>query len=267
MSLSTEIQTLKSTLNQQRNETQSLLQQTKHTMEQKKMKKINEITTKYNNDIEMKQKELEQIKVTLQSLQNQYDKQSNELINIQLNNDILSKENMDIIQNKEEVDMLLQQTNQKLEDVIQRSTFQEDQIEMLMDKLNQLTEKAIAEVEMEKAQQQQQQQNTKIDSQIQFTKDIIKVKSKSLKDLYDMEKKVQSFESETKRLQQLEFTIALYEEERKSLRSLVKLGLCRIWSIITFQKFLRLRRNKGQGGGQHKRTTIEDYDQENRIVF
>lgn len=241
-SLTSEIQKLTLTVEEQKGEIQSLREtqqdvknydddQISIVMEQnQKQWEEDKLTlqTKYTKEIEAKQEEIQKVQIQLQELQKEYQVQKEHLSTIESKTQTLIKEKVDAVENKVLLESKLKEANVKIVESNLTTQSQLSQIQKLQKELNDLKQTTTTAAE---------NLVTKEEAQIQFTKDIISVKSQSGKDLYEMEKKMKTLQYEAnKRVQELEVTLASYEKERSSLRKLTMLGLNRIRSIITLKK-------------------------------
>ena len=241
-SLTSEIQKLTLTVEEQKGEIQSLREtqqdvknydddQISIVMEQnQKQWEEDKLTlqTKYTKEIEAKQEEIQKVQIQLQELQKEYQVQKEHLSTIESKTQTLIKEKVDAVENKVLLESKLKEANVKIVESNLTTQSQLSQIQKLQKELNDLKQTTTTAAE---------NLVTKEEAQIQFTKDIISVKSQSRKDLYEMEKKMKTLQYEAnKRVQELEVTLASYEKERSSLRKLTMLGLNRIRSIITLKK-------------------------------
>ena len=242
-SLTSEIQKLTLTVEEQKGEIQSLREtqqdvknydddQISIVMEQnQKQWEEDKLTlqTKYTKEIEAKQEEIQKVQIQLQELQKEYQVQKEHLSTIESKTQTLIKEKVDAVENKVLLESKLKEANVKIAESNLTTQSQLSQIQKLQKELNDLKQTTTTTTAENLV--------TKEEAQIQFTKDIMSVKSQSRKDLYEMEKKMKTLQFEAnKRVQKLEVTLASYEKERSSLRKLTMLGLNRIRSIITLKK-------------------------------
>lgn len=249
-SLSKESQDLKSTINKQKDEIQSLKDNTTQIQQSNEQEK-QQLESNNKNEVTKLNQEYKSLNDKLQALQSQYDTTLEKLMTLQSMNDYLSTNNTKIDELNQSLTNELKELEAQLVNASSASKSQRDEIETLMNEITSLKQNLEEESKVAA-----DTNESNIEAKTQLARDIIKVKSKSLKDLYDMEWKVSTLQMESdEKILELEAKLASYEMERLSLRKLMRLSLKRVGSIVSLQG-VRKRMNLKKGKDEKEKDNI-----------
>jgi len=229
-SKNTEMEELKLLLNTQQNEATTL---SKEVTEMKSQMKLLEKETKFKSeDIKRIQNENEKLVKENEKLINENEKIQKEMQLIQRKNENLANENETIVnKEKENTSNQIKIMTKKYETLNQeKESILEDQKEI--EKQFEISQSVIQLKEDKLKSLQEKLDHINQTNKENVAKDIVGIKSKSLQDIHVLERQLEKSKLQSKRvIDELHERIDAYEEERKSLRKLSRLGLKRVGTI------------------------------------